>query len=69
MYINSFSAEERLLVIDYLLKNLKIQKSSLGHWMYGHRNPSPKHALQIEKLTIGAVTRYDLRPDIYQRDG
>lgn len=32
---------------------------------YGHRDPSPVLAQEIERATGGAVTRGDLRPDVY----
>ena len=38
-------------------------------WMslviHGHRKPSPKLAIMIEKATQGLILRKDLRPDIF----
>jgi DNA-binding transcriptional regulator YdaS (Cro superfamily) len=37
----------------------------VSQWMNGKRPVSPKYCLRIEKVTGGAVTRYELRPDIF----
>lgn len=39
-------------------------------WLYhiakGYRRASPEMALRIERATSGAVTRADLRPDLFE---
>lgn len=37
----------------------------LSQIAYGHRSPSPKLAKKLEELTDGKLTRYELRPDVY----
>jgi DNA-binding transcriptional regulator YdaS (Cro superfamily) len=37
----------------------------MSYVLNGHRKPSPKLCMLIEKETDGMLTRYDLRPDIY----
>lgn len=37
----------------------------LSQIAHGHRKASPKLALAIERATGGAVSRHELRPDIY----
>lgn len=34
-------------------------------WLDGRRPVAPKHCIPIETATAGAVTRHDLRPDIF----
>lgn len=40
-------------------------RQAVWYWLRGERNPSPKFVLEIERQTNGAVTRENLRPDIY----
>ena len=47
-----------------LAKNLGISAPRLQYWMKRRRVPA-EFALAIERLTHGAVSRHDLRPDIY----
>ena len=47
-------------------------KVTLGHlWGVAEKKyrASPQLTLRIERFTVGAVTRHDLRPDIYPRAG
>jgi DNA-binding transcriptional regulator YdaS (Cro superfamily) len=37
-------------------------------WQAGERLPSAKRAIAIERLTDGAVSRAELRPDIFGPD-
>lgn len=39
--------------------------SAISHICTGRRKPSPTKVFRIEKASGNAVTRYDLRPDIY----
>ncbi|WP_406828140.1 helix-turn-helix domain-containing protein [Microbulbifer sp. ARAS458-1] len=43
---------------------LKYQ-SSISQWVTGRRPVPPMQCLPIEKATGGAVTRYELRPDVF----
>lgn len=38
---------------------------ALQHWVNGRRKPTPNHVFKLEKVLDFAVTRYELRPDIY----
>ena len=42
---------------------LGVTKSAVSQWKQKERSVPVKHCLAIEKLTQGAVTRRDLRPD------
>lgn len=44
---------------------LNITQPAIHKWMTGKSKPSAKHAIAIERATKGAVTRYDLRPDVF----
>lgn len=46
-------------------KRLRISKTWMTLITNGHRVPSPALATLIHQLTDGAVTREELRPDIY----
>lgn len=48
-----------------LAKSLGIHPSLVSQWVTGRLNVAPRHCLPIESLTGGAVTRHDLRPDIF----
>ena len=48
-----------------LAKALGVSSSMISQWKSGHRRISPETAIRIEIATNGAVTREDLRPDIF----
>jgi DNA-binding transcriptional regulator YdaS (Cro superfamily) len=48
-----------------LSKKLGITRTWMSQIISGRRVPSPELAREIEALTLGAVTRRDLRPDIF----
>ena len=48
-----------------LAKALGVTPGAVGHWCVGYRPVPPKRCIPIEKATEGAVTRYDLRPDVF----
>lgn len=64
-YLDSFAKRERIKVRKRISKLLEVSESAVKHWYHGVRSPAPVHALKIEKITNGLVTRYELRPDIY----
>lgn len=43
---------------------LKIERSAVSQWKRVPVNPKNR-VLEIEKVSKGAVTRYEMRPDIY----
>lgn len=42
-------------------------RATVTRWLDGSRKPSLAAVREIEKATGGKVTRYDLRPDIYDQ--
>jgi DNA-binding transcriptional regulator YdaS (Cro superfamily) len=43
--------------------------TSTGHLqnvMYGYRTCAPELAVRLERITVGAITRKDMRPDDWQ---
>ena len=44
---------------------LSIHPSLVSQWVTGRRPVAANHVLGIEKATQGAVTRHDLRPDVF----
>lgn len=48
-----------------LAELLDIPPACVSQWVNGYRRVPAQHCVPIEKATDGAVTRYDLRPDIF----
>lgn len=48
-----------------LARRLKVTQGLVGHWVSGRVKISAERALDIENATDGAVTRNELRPDIF----
>lgn len=48
-----------------LSEELCTSRAYLSQIAYGHRHAGPAFAKRIELATDGVVTRYDLRPDIF----
>jgi len=48
-----------------LAQMLDITPQAVNQWVKGSRQVPVKRCLTIEALTRNAVTRYDLRPDIF----
>ncbi|WP_153940371.1 transcriptional regulator [Acidithiobacillus thiooxidans] len=48
-----------------LAQALGVTPSLISQWKTGRRNISPESAIRIERATAGAVTRAELRPDIF----
>ena len=40
-------------------------EGAVSHWLTGRYKVSPESAIAIEQATKGAVTRHDLRPDVF----
>ncbi len=64
----SIEALDRAIAIlgtqDILAAKLKIKSPSISEWRSRGRVPHTR-CREIEKITKGAVTRADLRPDIW----
>ena len=48
-----------------LAQALGVTPSLISQWKTGRRNVSPESAIRIERATNSAVTRAELRPDIF----
>lgn len=42
-----------------------VKQPSVFSWMVGKTKPSAKNAIAIERVTNGAVTRAEIRPEIF----
>lgn len=42
-----------------------VSQSMVSHWLKGRERITAERAIQIEQATAGAVTRADLRPDLF----
>lgn len=52
-------------VLARIAKKAKCKASTLYMIALGHKQPSWNLATSIERATAGAVTRHDLRPDVF----
>lgn len=50
---------------DVLAKRLGVSTGYLTNVINGHKKPSAHLSLRIEALTLGKVSKEELRPDIY----
>ena len=48
-----------------LAKAINITQQSVSDWIVGKKKPSAKNAIRIEKATNGAITRAEIRPDLF----
>jgi len=46
-------------------KNIGVSTAAINKWLSGDVIPKAERAMQIEKATNGAVTRAEIRPDIF----
>lgn len=46
-------------------KKLGLAQQTISAWVTTFKRAPAKHAISIEKMTKGKVTRHQLRPDIY----
>ena len=51
--------------VSEMAKLLNVSISLVSHWLTGFRPVTPEKAKLIEEVTNGAVTRADLRPDVF----
>lgn len=42
-----------------------VTQGMVGHWLHGRCRITPEMAKKIEDVTLGKVTRSELRPDIF----
>ena len=60
-FYKKLSAEEK----RELGKNANLSLQYLSHLANGHRNAGLKMIIRLEKATNGALTRAEIRPDIF----
>lgn len=48
-----------------LAQKVGVSKAFVNQWCNNNRPVPPERCRAIEEATAGAVTRYDLRPDIF----
>lgn len=48
-----------------MAKMLGVSGPTVYQWIDGQRPIPPRWCIPIEQATAGAVTRYDLRPDVF----
>jgi DNA-binding transcriptional regulator YdaS (Cro superfamily) len=53
--------------LSALADKLGIRPQTVWNWQDRGKVP-PDHAIAVEEATEGAVTRYELRPDIFGKD-
>lgn len=66
-YINQFPVGTRFNEIRRIAKYLKVSSSAVDHWYNGIRKIRPDMAHRIEGATNGQVTKFDMRPDIFDK--
>ena len=42
-----------------------VSEGMVGHWITGRYRVAAERCLRVESATNGAVTRHDLRPDVF----
>lgn len=48
---------------------INVHESAISLWKTGRRAVPPQHCIPIELATDGAVTRYELRADVFGKQG
>lgn len=51
-----------------LAKAINVTPPLVWQWLHGRRPVSGRHCIPIERVTEGAVTRGQLRPDIFGKE-
>ena len=65
MNLQEYFKEEPKGSINEMAVFLGVTPTWMSLVIHGHRKPSPKLAIMIEKATQGLILRKDLRPDIF----
>ena len=70
-YIDAFPRKERREVRNRIAAAHGVSEVTVRAWANGTRNhPCHLYAIRLtEAVTHGRVSRYDLRPDIFERPG
>jgi DNA-binding transcriptional regulator YdaS (Cro superfamily) len=65
MTLQEYFADKKRGAKDALAKDLGITRTWMSQLISGRHLCSPELAVEIERLTQGAVTRKELRPDLF----
>ncbi len=65
MTLQQYFEDKKRGAKDALAKDLGISRTWMSQLISGRQVCSPELAVEIERLTNGAVTRKDLRPDLF----
>ena len=65
MTLQEYFLDKKRGAKDALARELRISRTWMSQIISGRQVCSPKLAVEIERLTNGAVTRKDLRPDLF----
>lgn len=65
MTLDEYLSKPRAPSVVAFARLVRVSSDQVRQWRYAHANrkPGPIHASRIEKVTKGAVKRWDLRPD------
>jgi DNA-binding transcriptional regulator YdaS (Cro superfamily) len=63
-YINKFNKDERVVELKRIAAALNVSFSYIRHMCNGTRSIPKKYAVAWEKATNGAVTRFDIWPEL-----
>lgn len=64
MKLHDYLNQDRNTQVE-LAKALGVSQGLVGHWVNGRRRITAERAIEIETATGGAVSRADLRPDLF----
>jgi DNA-binding transcriptional regulator YdaS (Cro superfamily) len=64
-YIGKFPGRSKSKFRKQLALQLGVTAEAIRYWEIGIRKPRVEYVLQLEEITKGMVTRFDLRPDMY----
>jgi len=65
MTLKEYFADKKRGAKDALAKKLGISRTWMSQIINGQQVCSPELAVEIERLTLGSVTRKDMRPDLF----
>jgi DNA-binding transcriptional regulator YdaS (Cro superfamily) len=65
MTLKEYFADKKRGAKDALAKQLGISRTWMSQIINGQQVCSPELAVEIERLTLGLVTRKDMRPDLF----
>ena len=64
-WINQFAVRDRRNARAEIARGCDVSEVAVRHWVNGTRRVPAERCIQIETVTGGAVTRHELRPDLF----